>query len=187
MLVALTLLAASLPPGPVTDVCNYDTKAMLALDESAFDQSAEGWRSLETRGCDVAAANLISGWRAAHKSSSMLLFWHEGQLRANAGDERRAIGLFERSYKTEEEDAGFGWNLYVDGTLAFLRRDKPALLNARNRLASLPRPEGLNPKGPDGRPRRVVWPFNLNVLDGFIECWNKRYKAAYGCAKAPGN
>lgn len=155
--------------------CLYDRKAMLALGEDAFDQDMTGgWRTLSDKGCTLVAADLIADYRAVHPRirRTFLSFWHEGQLRAEAGQTRRAIALFSRARKTLAEDAGFGWNLYVDGSIAFLRHDRTALQSARDRLAALPKPDGV--------PATLRWPMNLNVLDGFLPCFGKDYRTAYG-------
>ena len=184
MLVFFAMIAAQTPT-PAD--CRYDKPSMMALDERAFDQTMTGgWRTLANAGCDAQAADLIAEWRAAHPANlrtAGLLQWHEGQLRANAGQTTRAIALFEAARKPAEEDAGFGWNLYVDGSVAFLRRDLAGLDTARAKLAALPRPAGYAPVGADGKPRAYAWPMNLNILDGFVACWNRSYKQAYACAK----
>lgn len=188
MLAFLALLAAQTSPATPTD-CRYDKPAMLALDERGFDQTVTGgWRVLANAGCDAQAADLIAEWRSSHPANPRtagLLQWHEGQMRANAGQTARAITLFEAARKPTEEDAGFGWNLYVDGSIAFLRRDLAGLDTARAKLAALPRPTGYAPIGADGKPRAYAWPMNLNILDGFVACWNRPYKQAYACAKPP--
>ena len=186
MTFALALLLVQAAPA-LAPTCSVDRAALLALDWQAFDQDMTGgWRTLENRGCDIAAAELIRDWRAAHPATDAgragLLAWHEGQLRANAGQRAAAIKLFERARKSRQEDRGFGWNLYVDGSIAFLRRDRPGLSAARAKLAVLPRPAGLDSVGPDGKPRSIRWPMNLSVLDGFLRCWDKPYKQAYACA-----
>lgn len=189
MLAFLALLAAPIqtetPPASSTG-CRYDKPAMMALDERAFDRTMTGgWRTLAKAGCDAQAADLIAEWRSSHPANARtagLLQWHEGQLRANAGQTARAIALFDAARKSAEEDAGFGWNLYVDGSIAFLRRDLPGLDAARAKLTALPRPAGYAPIGADGKPRAYAWPMNLNILDGFVACWNRPYKQAYACA-----
>jgi hypothetical protein len=186
MLTLLGLLiaaqAASAAPHAPTR-CDYDRDAMLALDQRAFDQDfSGGWRALANAGCEAEAADLIRDWREAHRSDDFILFWHEGQLRADIGQTRQAIALFEKSRKPAAEDAQFGWNLYFDGSVAFLRRDRAELDVARDRLAVLPMPDDLKMVGPDGKPVQVAWPMNLNVLDAFQRCWGKTYKQAYACA-----
>lgn len=164
--------------------CGYDRAAMLALDQAHFDQDMTGgWRQLNNIGCDAEAADLIKLWRETHAERDGILYWHEGQLRANANQTTAAIALFEQARKTRKEDHGFGWNLYVDGTIAFLHHDRKALALARDRLARLPKPAGFAPIGPDGKPLTIAWPLNLQVLDGFLACWGRPYKKAYACAK----
>ena len=191
MLVLLAAIVAQAAPPtatPPSPPCLHDKAAMLALDERAFDQNMTGgWRALSNVGCEAAAADAIRDWRAAHpqSSSTFLLNWHEGQMRANAGQTAEAIALFETSRKSIEQDAGFGWNLYVDGTIAFLKRDAAAFEAARAKLAALPRPAKFNPIGPDGKPLVIRWPLNLNVLEGFQRCWGQPYKQAYSVCATP--
>lgn len=78
-----------------------------------------------------------------------------------------------------------GWNLYVDGSIAFLKRDRAAFDRAHAALAVLPKPADFDPRGPDGKPISIRWPMNLNVLDGFARCWNKSYKEAYETCPTP--
>jgi len=104
MLIALLLAAA-------TPSCTYDRAAMMSLSQQAFDQNMSGgWRELSMRGCEAEAADLIRDWREANKPerNASILYWHEGQLRADLGQSAAAIALFERSRKTVEEDHGMG-------------------------------------------------------------------------------
>lgn len=179
--IVLALLAASSAGSP----CSVDTKAMLSLDETRFDQSpGEGWRQLTVSGsCDKEAANLIEQYRTHHKSRSSTLFWHEGQLRANAGDYRRAIRLFDKA-KHPKNEFGIpdGWNEYVEASIAFLRRDRRSLEAARSALASLPEPDAIkdaNKRRPEGR--KIAWPPNLDAVDGLVRCFDEPYKKAYLC------
>jgi len=181
MLIAFLLATA-------TPDCTYDRAAMMTLPQQAFDQNATGgWRALSMRGCEAEAADLIRDWRETNKPerNASILYWHEGQLRADLGQNAAAIALFERSRKTVEEDHGMGWNLYVDGSIAFLRRNRPAFDKSHVALAALPKPDGFDPRGPDGKPIAITWPMNLNVLDGFARCWDKPYKEAYTICPAP--
>lgn len=174
------LIAASVAAAPGSDPCAYDRGRLLALDQKAFDQDLQGgWRVLtENPRCYVAAADLIRDYREAHDSTDSILFWHEGQMRAFAGQSEAAIELFEKSRHKEPDWTG--WNLYVDGSVAFLRHDRSALQAARDKLAALPKPPDWPPTGPDGKPFNVPWPPNLNVLDGFIACFDQIYEKAYG-------
>ena len=180
---ALLLLQAAPACPPV------DRVRLMALDFEAFDQDLTGgWRLLEAAECDAQAADLIRDWSAAHPeigtSQRGGLVWHEGQMRGMAGQTAAALTLFSRSYRKPADD-WMGWNHYVDGSIAFLRRDRAGLAAARARLAALPRPADFAPVGPDGKPRAVSWPLNLDVLDRLRDGWGQGYKAAYRCgAKA---
>lgn len=180
---ALLMSAAAPAPAALQD-CSYDRAAMLALDYRSFDQTpGHGWRALAARGCDGQAAELIRKWREHHRESRTILFWHEGQSRAFTGDYPAAIALFERARKAPQDDRIF-WNLYVDGSVAFLKGDRARLQAARDALAAKSRPEDWDAmKGTDGKPLNAPWPVNLAVLDGFLRCWGKPYREAYGCPK----
>jgi hypothetical protein len=170
---------------PSPDVCAFDRAKMLALNESDFDQDfTGGWRTLEREECWLIAADLIRDYRKAKSPYSKILFWHEGQMRAFAGQTEPAMLLFETT--REPVNDWFGWNLYVDATIAFLNMDKPALLKARAALAKIPKPENfdLSFKDAQGRVVKFIWPPNLHVLDGFLKCFDQPYKVAYGCGTA---
>lgn len=152
----------------------------MALDQRAFDQDMDGgWRALaRDSACRIVAADLIRDYREAHSLTAPILFWHEGQMRAEAGQTEMAIVLFDRS----RHDDRFGWNLYVDASIAFLRRDRDALQRARDALAALPRPAGFQSTDTNGRPINLAWPPNLNVVDALIRCFGRPYAEAYACA-----
>ncbi|MBV6850744.1 hypothetical protein [Xanthomonas euvesicatoria] len=171
--------------------CSYDHAALLALDEDAFDQYMQGgWRTIADRpGCAVAAADLLRDYRQAHAITGGIVLWHEGQMRAEAGQTAQAIALFEKSYKPAAEDLA-GWKPYVDATIAFLKRDRAGLGAARAQLASVPYPQGKDmPPLQDGymvfpaekgRPEvKLRWPPNLDVVDGLIKCYDEPYSVAY--------
>jgi hypothetical protein len=195
-ILAFFFLLAS-PVALAADMCAYDLKAMLALNEDAFDQDLAngggGWRAIgNTPGCELAAADLLAAYRASHPKSSAILAWHEGQMRATAGQYQRAISLLSQDRKPQGQDPA-GWNLYVDATLAFLRNDKPALLKAREELAAVPYPQGAGfppvidgyfeiPTMPGQPAARMRWPPNIEAIDGLIACFGKPYAEAYGLA-----
>jgi hypothetical protein len=163
----------------LASLCMFDRAELLALDEHSFDQDMNGgWRAVaQHEECIEVAADLIREYRETRGLISTILYWHEGQLRAEAGSTDEAIRLFEKSRKADDV---FGWNLYVDASIAFLKRDKPALLAAREALARLPRPENFNPRDAQGHVVYISWPPNLDFVDGFITCFDRGYKEAYG-------
>ena len=184
MIDALLLLSAALGAPAAKHDCRIDQAAELRLDERQFDQDVTGgWRALDDRGCRREAADLIRAYRLAkHRSDERTLLWHEGQLRAGAGQTSRAIALFRRAKKPAAEDHD-GWNLYVEGTIAFLHHDRSALLRARAALAALPPPSRPETLTIQGQVVQMPWPPNLNVLDGFLKCFGEPYALAYACAK----
>ncbi len=168
--------------------CTYDRDQMMALDQQAFDQDMNGgWRVLaRDPACAAVTADLIRDYREAHRLTDTILYWHEGQMRAEAGQYGAAIALFDRSRHAAPDP--FGWNLYVDASIAFLRGDRPALMRAREALSVLPRPENYEPRDPSGRRLSISWPMNLNVVDALIRCFGQSYARAYACAApATGN
>jgi len=178
------LLAAAQPaePAPPASECSYDLEAMLALDRNAFDQDLDGgWRVLAKEvGCELATAELIREWRHQKRDHNSILYWHEGQMRAVAGQTEAAIALFKLTYKPPEADTDFGWNHYVSGTIAFLTRDRDQLQRSIEQLQTIPEPEDNSFTRPDGTLVRMNWPPNLNVLVGFERCWDRPYREAYG-------
>ena len=180
----LTWLASALLP---LLPCTVADEAMLALPLEQFDQTQAGWRSIDQDGCEATAADAIARYREVNAAvlegqSTSTLLWHEGQLRAAAGQNERAIPLMlQRRDEGTEAD-----QVYVDATVAFLLRDLAALVAARERLASLPEPAGFaaaveryRTSYPQYPP--PTWPPNLDVVDGLLTCFDLPYREAYGC------
>ncbi len=163
----------------------------LRLDVHTFDQDQnKGWRKVaQSEGCLLSAAALISEYRNIIIAENLSgLTWHEAQLRANAGETVQAISLFKQTHIHKE--ALLDNILYRDATIAFLERDKKTLLSARNALARIQEPENFKQgvekfktQYPDFPP--PAWPPNLDVVDGFMACFDKSYKEAYGASCRP--
>jgi hypothetical protein len=105
--------------------------------------------------------------------NAYLLYWHEVQMRAMAGQYDAALPLLvgARMPANIEAEVRLPWNVYVDATMAFIKRDRTDLQSARNTLATLPSDYF------QGRP-----PSNLNVVDGMLRCFDRRYAEATGRA-----
>ena len=171
--------------------CAWDREAVLEMDAVAFDQiEGQGWRPLYDARCYIEAAEMLRYWQA-HNGASLsaenpreasllrILKWHEAQMWGFAERNDLALPMFERSYA---KDGQAGWNLYVTGTIAFLRRDRQALEAAIAHLSALPEPAGWGRAvGQDGKPISFPWPPNLDVLEGLNRCWDKPYVQAYLC------
>jgi hypothetical protein len=162
-------------PAPSASSCAYDREAALALGFNRFDQDPEaGWRRLAAiPSCKAEAANLIHDYRSFMLAVMPVLYWHEAQLRAEAGDTAAAVSLMERSRQPDEADAS-GWNPYVDATIAFLRGNRAAFDAARTKLLALPRPAHLSADR--------EWPPNAQVVEGLNKCFGQSYAVAYGDA-----
>ncbi len=185
LVLGLMVLGLAVGEGSVPPDCTFDRSALLAEDVKTFDGDMHGgWRPLAEKGCMREAADLIAAWRAAHPDlpadRAMGIAWHEGQMRASFGDTAGAIADLSLSLK--HPDPAF--RDYVVATIAFLKHDRPGLLAARAALAAEPKPDGFDAAAADARARYgdvVVWPINLDKVDGLIACFDKPYKAAYGC------
>lgn len=164
----LALSALFLQVTPACGVDEAEHARLMALDEDAFDQDMEGgWRAVANQGpdCFVTAAELIQDYVALHGAENLeqpgLAHWHAGQLLAMAGETERALPELRLSYKPASDNPMDAmWNHYADGTIAFLERDREALIAARDAL-------------PD-RPMS-----NRGVLDGLINCWDRPMMQAY--------
>lgn len=172
--------------------CVANRADLLAMDYWTFDQSPHGVRQVLARpDCHAAGADLIRDYHAALRAAGepvthvlpegevtlsqngemSILYWHEGQARAFAGETAKAISLFGLSLKPADENYG-GWNEYARATIAFLEGDIAALKTQREALAR---------KG-------AIIQLNLSVVDRLIECFGKSYLEAYGnaaCGKPP--
>ncbi|MET0373607.1 MAG: hypothetical protein ABW128_05040 [Rhizorhabdus sp.] len=152
--VALALAMLTAPDGAAG--CRYERLSSLALDLQAFDQDmGGGWRTLEARGAPPKPPISSGTMRRARESmgaADARLSWHEGQLRAAAGQYAEAIRLFDAGRHPAAKDAGRGWNLYLDGSIASLWSDRVAVEAARAKLAILPRQDRLPPL-----PDMVAW------------------------------
>ncbi len=173
--------------------CNIDSpelERLLRLSEDKFDQDMQGgWRLIaRDENCLEAAAITIKAYiNYSHPRAPeniRILRWHSGQLLAGTDKTEDAVAFFRGTYSDDVE-----WNLYVDGTIAFLQSDKQALKAARDTLAARPVSEeekearrqflsdNPNITMPDGF---VDEPQNLSVLDRLLACFGRDYNQAYG-------
>ncbi len=181
-LIAILLCAPATGIPADEQTCNFDEQAMLELDFDTFDQTfGSGWRAVaENDGCALAAADLIRAYIELHDPGERIIVFHEAQMRAKGGETERAISLFRETRDEEGVNSAFGWNEYVDATIAFLEKDKKSLIEARSKLLAIPKPSNFNAVDRQGNPVEIAWPPNLNVVDGFLECFEKSYDEAYG-------
>jgi hypothetical protein len=172
--------------------CRVDREALLNLPYEAFEHDINGgWRPLgAVKGCEAATADLLRDYRLRNGGTvaGQRIEWvtsllrHESQLAAASGQIDRAIAL---------RRAGRGspaWESYYydNATIAFLKRDRAQLLENRAKLAAVPKAEGHDAgvaafEKKYGKPG-PTWPPNLDVVDGFIACFDRPYAEAYSFA-----
>ena len=133
--ITFIILAATLSV-TVRAECNHDRERMLSLNLKSFDQDeGDGWRKIaKVEGCKPVAADIIREYRIKNSTKESILYWHEGQLRAELGENESAIFLFEKTRRPSDLNR-IGWNFYLDASIAFLKKDKEKLLKSRNLLA----------------------------------------------------
>lgn len=102
---------------------------------------------------------------------------------AASGDYDEAINLIRQIRRTERREQ----QAYQEATIAFLQRNRPALLAARDELLAIPEPDDFRQAA--ARYRQdfpayppLVWPLNLEVVEGLIACFHQPYLAAYECS-----
>jgi len=153
---------------PGCNITKEERAKFLALSFEQFDQSADqGWRALadepgQPRKCYLMGARLLREYAKRHKEldswQRMLITFHSGQIYAQAHSYESAIKQLRKSFAPKEEE----WNIYVRATIAFLRYDKPSLLQERTKLAA------------------TEQKMNLNVVDELIHHFGESYADAYG-------
>src|SRR5688572_17760602 len=115
---------------------------MLDMSPYDFDQSENGWRLLDKQGKYLEAAELIASYLASKeavikgqsKVSAQTIHFHAGQEYACAGKVHyaKAVSFLTKAYK-----GNAGWDLYVDGTIAFLEGGEDKLRLAADHLSEL--------------------------------------------------
>lgn len=192
MVLFAVLFALATAPTPAN--CTFDKAVLLAMSFDDFDQGPNGWRMLQRRPeCQAAIPDLIAEWRVKHwgnmnSQELHLNYWHEGQARALAGQTDKAVTLLLAGNWPESTG---DFTDYALGTVAFLQHDLAGLKAARARLAALTPPPDLAARREAFKARNkvdMVWPPNLDVLDGFINCFDRPYREAYdpACRKSAG-
>ncbi len=180
----LAVLCAAAPAmASDEDSCRLDDADLLANRALAwrdFDQAGSvptSWRALVERGCDEEAVRAYTDYLAygpvpeGERWQTTARF-HLGQSLANAGRHEQAAQLIATA-RRQTEIGEMRWNLYVQGTYAFLVRDRSALEVAFESLKAEP-----------GRSNAV----NAGVLAGLLSCWDKPYReaSAPACVAASG-
>ena len=137
----------------------YDRLINLSLDD--FDQSSEGFRKhyanyelLSLIIPEYIQVNKIADNQARN------LHWHLGQIHAFNDNYEAAITEMKQSYA----GGPIYWKCYVDGSIAFLEKDKPALEKALSTL------------------RQQDNQMNIEFLEKFLKYFDQSYAEAYNAS-----
>ena len=134
----------------------YQRLMELSLDD--FDQSGEGFRMYSDDYHVVSL--LIPEYITVNELSpeySRNLHWHMGQIHAFNDEVEAAISEMEQAYA----GGPIYWKCYVDGSIAFLKRDKPKMEKAIETL------------------REQENQMNLDVLERLFQYYDLSYLEAY--------
>ena len=140
----------------ILGVEKHDQLMKLSLDE--FDQSPFGFRKYA--GDYDLVQLLIPEYIRTNQLSeqkSRNLHWHLGQIHAFNENYQKAIRQMEQSYAGGSDT----WKCYVDGSIAFLKEDKGALMDAVGALSQQ-----------DNQ-------MNLEFLEKFVKYFDLTYTEAY--------
>ena len=147
-----------------------EREAMLRQDYQTFDEAADAnsWRNLLQRGCVREAVAILQAYGRQNGSrltrdQRLELNFHIGQTLAFGGYDAESLPYFESA---RADGASAEWNAYVDATVAFLRKDRAGLEDAKRRYAAAP----------------AAQPMRVKIIDGFLKCLEKTYAEAVHCA-----
>lgn len=133
-----------------------------------FDQTnGKFWRELADVRRFREAAELIERFLKLHPEvkgvNAANMRFHAAQCLAMAGENEAALAQLKLARHSSESTPGMRWNVYVDGTAAFLSGDRQSLISAHETLA----------KG------GVINKPNICVLDRLLANFGKTYAEAY--------
>ncbi len=174
-LVVSVLVLSAMPIAPLAQAVPLPPKE-LQLSVKEFDQDAHaGWRRLQHEGKYLEAAQLIDRYekdkQGLNGGDRLVLCFHAAQMYAFGGDCETALGRLQNAKYPPEVLAELGedrryadaWNVYVDATAAFLRKDRDVLTKC---LALLE-------KGPKDLQQ------NTTVVRQLLDHFNDSYLVAY--------
>jgi hypothetical protein len=169
-------LARAEAPGGVCELSREDKIANSKLTFDQFDQigvTPATWRQLEDKhGCHAQAVEAAEDYlihaHFEHEAERRDVIFHIAQSLALSGKyEEAALMVASSKNPSQAATSKLDWNTYLNGTWAFLKKDKGTLKEMRDLLATEPG-EGNH--------------LNASVLSGLLTCFNKPYSIAYGCA-----
>ncbi len=109
-----------------------------------------------------------------------MLPFHAGQMLAMAGDYDNAVLYLQRGYSSRESKL-IDWTAFVEAHLAFIEKDAEKLAEMRARIDKQPAMVA-GPGVPDWAVGKKI---NLDVVDGFLACFDKPFAVACEAACRP--
>ncbi len=140
-------------------------QAMLKMDFWEFDQSDQGWRSLDVINAAALIDIYIKSCAKLQPYDKASLYFHAGQIYAEVGDYKTAIERFQLSKHQPNSWVEKGWNAYVDATIAFLKNDRDTLLSAQQILEKYKNAQLKDTKGKFFYPHRV----NVRIVEQLLQ------------------
>jgi len=135
-------------------------------EQAQFDSDTTCcWRKLSHAKRYHEAAVLITDYidNSPNVDNKHALNWHAGQMFALANEAKPAIKYFKKTYtifyKWFGGEDGRAWYYYAKGTVAFVKRDKPALQKIINRWSKTLPPD-----------------LNSKMLNQMFDNWDKSYE-----------
>ena len=177
LLLPVPCAADSVPQTPCA-ISNAEHERILGLSFAEFDQTEDdGWRPYYLAKCYVIAADLLVTYVERHPDlvrENYILPFHAGQMLAMAGDYDNATLYLQRGYSSRESKL-VDWNAFVEAHLAFIEKDAERLAAMRLRIDKQP----AMVDGPGVPDWAVGKKINLDVVDGFLACFDKPFAVAY--------
>ena len=128
-------------------------------------ETKEKWRALaDEERYHEAISILLDSLQNIQKKNKHANYWHIGQLYACNNEYNFAVKYMKKSTNFLDKLFDREWRLYLNGTLAFLKRNQPKLKVCNDKLLH---------KHSD------YYKFNVCTLNALYENYDKPYKLAY--------
>lgn len=172
--------------GVSCEISKEQVERYLSLSFEEFDQTPDsGWRPYYENRCYETAATLLVKYIEEHPElaeAHYMLPFHTGQMYALDGQYAKAIAFMKDGY-SDIPSTFVNWNAFVDANIAFLENELEVLRENRALIEKQP----PLPDSP-GIPQWAIGKkMNLDVVEGFINCFGESYETAYSQECRPAN
>jgi hypothetical protein len=175
MLAVIWALSGTCVAQTPVGTCALSQEEKIANAKLTFDQfdqkgvTPSTWRQLSDQKCQLQAVEAAEDYlihaHLENEAERRDVGFHIGQSLAMVGKyEEASLMVASSKDPMQHANAELDWNTYLDGTWAFLKRNKAELESNRTRLAAEP-----------GRGNAL----NATVLTGLLNCFAQPYSIAY--------